>query len=215
MGGSPETGGMLGTAGVPGTGGVIATGGTPGTGGVVATGGTPGTGGVVATGGTPPQLSDTARFNFETSTQNWVDLGGANGREMGTQPVRSADRAYAGEYSLRYPIIVTKNGPSERLVGVVAANIGDLPSGQAITFQVWVPPGHKITTLQGFAQTRATASWQQDQRTGAEIGTAAWTQLRVPIPATFTGQEPLELGVRVTVNGQWSGDVYIDSVRVQ
>lgn len=223
-GGAAVTGGIGGsvaTGGTPGTGGVVATGGTPGTGGSVATGGTPGTGGVVATGGTPgtggttPVLTDTARFNFETSTQGWTDLGVGTSREPGLAPVRSSDRAYAGDYSLRYPIVVTKNNTSERLAGVVAGGIGDLPPGKTITFQVWVPPGHKITTLQGFVQTRAANSWQQDQRTGEQIGTAAWTQLSVPIPPSFAGQDPLELGVRVTVNGQWSGDVYIDSVRVQ
>ena len=225
-GGAPATGGMLGaggtpaTGGTPGTGGVVATGGTPGTGGMLATGGTPGTGGTVATGGSPgtggtPVLTDTARFNFEASKQNWVDLGVGASREAGLPPVRSADRSYAGDHSLRYPIVVTKNGTSERLVGVVGPNIGDLPQGQAITFQVWVPTGHKITALQAFVQTRAQGSWQQDQRSGDQIGTAAWTQMRVPIPASFAGQEPLELGVRVTVNGPWLGDVYIDSIRVQ
>ncbi len=206
LGGAMATGGMM-------TGGTMATGG-------MMTGGVMATGGMMATGGGGGQQDmyppDTTRFNFEQSTQNWVDLGASRGTQaVGLAPARTTERSFGGMASLRYEINVP-HGTRERLVGVVTKDrIGPLPVGATVTYQVWVPEGHKISDLQGFMQTTTSGSWVSEGRSGSQIGAGAWTQLSIRVPESYAGRDPLELGVRLLVNGPWSGVVYIDAVHVQ
>jgi hypothetical protein len=163
----------------------------------------------------PPPPIDTARFNFESGAQDWVDLGVGNTREPGSAPVVSSERAFLGSKSLKYSVIVMDSNRHERIFGVVGSKIGELPAGRTISFQVWVPTGHKIETLSAFVQTRIGGSWKSDDRKPSQFTANAWTQMNIPIPQSYAGQEPLELGVRLVFNGPWTGEVYVDSVNVQ
>ena len=190
-GGRAATGGA-GTGGAN-TGGRVATGGSS-TGGA-ATGGA-GTGGAGSGGAT-----DSARYNFESSTQSW---GMPSGTPMFTSVTRDTSRRFAGTASLAGAITATGAAIYQLQVTPSPA----LPAGAVVTAHIYVPTGSTVDWLQLFLQeTVSPYTW-----TGSAVSFTAgtWNTLTVNVP---TSGSPIgSLGVQVHLTGAWTGTVYIDSV---
>ena len=196
--------------------GVLPMGGAAGGGMAGGTGGanTGGMAGVGGTGNVPVNPPDSADFNFEQNTQGWEDLPNPAG-VMGKAPDQARERQYNGAASLKYTIDVP-GGEHVRIVGLpTKSGIGPLPTGTLVTFQVWVPLGHKLKQLEAFVQNIATGQRIGETRAGAQLGTEAWSQFTITIPNASVGKDQAQLGVRFVVTGPWTGSIYIDSVDVQ
>lgn len=205
-GGATSTGGTTGTGGATssggtGTGGAISSGGAPGTGGITGTGGAS-TGGAVGTGGAAS--TDTARYNFESTTQSWIGI--ALGKALFTSVTRSNVRQFAGQYALAGAINATAAGTYQAGVTPTA-----IPPGTTITFHVFFPSGSTIEWIQPYAQEGGPDfTWVGKLIFTRNLTAGAWNTMTVVIPAG-TGAIG-SLGVQFSLTGAWTGTVYIDSV---
>jgi hypothetical protein len=203
-GGTTGTGGTAGTAGTTGsggsTGGAAGRGGATGTGGAAGRGGAPGRGGTTGAGG---NNGDTARYNFEGSTQDWegrVDSELTAFASVAT----SASQRFAGASSLAGMIDSTAGAKYALEVSSLAS--GPRP-GSVVTFHVYVPNGATVDWIQPYvvdAGSVFTGYYLMSPRTGA------WTTITVTVPSNAMAID--RLGVQFHTTGAWSGTVNVDSV---
>ncbi|MEO5767339.1 MAG: hypothetical protein ABIS92_03225, partial [Polyangia bacterium] len=145
---------------------------------------------------------DTARYNFESTTQSWIALGKA----LFTSVTRSNVRHFAGQYALAGAINATAAGSYQAGVTPTA-----IPPGTTITFHVFFPSGSTIEWIQPYAQEGGpNYTWIGKLTFTRNLTAGAWNTMTVVIPAG-TGAIG-SLGVQFSLTGAWTGTVYIDSV---
>ena len=142
--------------------------------------------------------SDSAQFNFESSSQGWTGGGG-----IVSGVATSTAQHYAGNQSLA----VNFNGAS---AGTASPSVGNvaIAAGTTITFHVWIPAGSKVTTLQPYLQDHNwawTAGWYPS------LTANAWNTITLMVPTNAVS--PLQsLGIQFITSAGWTGACYIDSV---
>jgi len=220
--GSGGSGGVLGTGGVAGTGGVnsggSSSGGVMGSGGASSTGGAssggaPGIGGS-ATGGA--SIVDTARYNFEGSTQGWANSVISTAASF-TSVYASTVQHFAGMSSLAGTITNSPSGVMTmyylELLTSPAITMPNyiIPANTMVTFHVLVPVGAPITLVDAFVQEGPAAPMPfRSTVTAGLVVPGNWITLSVIVPADAT---PItRVGVTFNTSGTWTGTVYVDSV---
>jgi hypothetical protein len=149
-------------------------------------------------------MTDTARYNFETTIQSWMSM---RSSAMFTSVTRSSARAFAGQFALAGAINATAAGTYQTGVTPMAA----IPSGTTITFHVFYPSGSTIEWVQPFAQEGVSPyTWFGKAIFTRNLTAGVWNTITVTIPS---GSGAIgSVGVQVSVTGAWNGTVYIDSV---
>jgi hypothetical protein len=150
-----------------------------------------------STSGTNP---DPAKFNFETDTQRWSYSGGQI-----TGIATSTAQKFAGQRSLAVNIGASGAGSS-------SLDLSDLtvPAGATITFRVWAPAGHTISSIVPFMQDY---NWGWTQSWSGSPAANSWSTVTLKAPANAVS--PLKrLSLQFNTSGAWAGTVYIDSISV-
>jgi endoglucanase len=142
--------------------------------------------------------TDSAQFNFESSSQGWTGGGG-----IVSGVATSTAQHYAGNQSLA----VNFNGSSSGTASPSVGNVTVVP-GTTITFNVWIPGGSKVSALQPYIQDHIytwSSSWY------GSFTANAWNTLTLTVPTNAVS--PLQsLGVQFITSAGWTGTCYIDSV---
>jgi len=141
---------------------------------------------------------DPTKFSFETDTQHW-SASGAQISGVATSTVQH----YAGKQSLAVNFNGAAAGQSSLdFSGAI------VPAGATVTFHVWVPAGHQITTIEPYMQDHNwawTAGWYGSFTAGA------WNTLTIKVPSGAT--PPLQrLGLKISTGAAWTGTLYVDSI---
>jgi len=142
--------------------------------------------------------TDTAQFNFESSSQGWTGGGG-----IVSSVVTSTAKSFAGNQSLA----VNFNGAS---AGTASPSVGNLAitPGTTITFNVWIPSGSKVTTLQPYLQDH---NWAWTSGWYPSLTANAWNTITLVVPTNAAS--PLQnLGLQFITSAGWTGTCYLDSV---
>ena len=142
--------------------------------------------------------TDSAQFNFESSSQGWTGGGG-----IVSGVATSTAQHFAGNQSLA----VNFNGSSSGTASPSVGNVAVVP-GTTITFHVWIPSGSKVSALQPYILDHNYAwssSWY------GSFTANAWNTLTLTVPTNAVS--PLQsLGVQFITSAGWTGTCYIDSV---
>ena len=147
---------------------------------------------------TPGTNPDPAQFHFETGTQRWK----ADGNEISGVAVSSA-KSYTGNQSLA----VNFNGTAGGMSTVSRDNLV-VPAGAMITFRIWAPSGHKISSVVPSIQDY---NWNYWIGSGVSLTPNAWNTVTVTAPETLTA--PFQhFGLQFTTSAAWTGTCYIDSI---
>ncbi len=166
-------------------------GGDPGTGGSGGSGGSGGTGG---------GSGNTVDYSFESGVQGWTATGG-----LIRSIASSTDQAFDGARSLR----ISLNGSGTERVRVSAPAV---PAGARVTFQLYVPAGVSLVSVQPYGLQGAAGgwTWTGSWTSGAELR-AGWNTLSFTVPAEAT--TPLyEIGLEISANRIRSRSIYLDAV---
>jgi hypothetical protein len=143
-------------------------------------------------------VTDSAQFNFESSSQGWTGGGG-----IVSGVAASAAQHYVGNQSLAVNFNGAAAGTASPSVGNVA-----IAAGTTITFHVWIPSGSKVTTLQPYLQDH---NWAWASGWYPSLTANAWNTITLTVPSNAVS--PLQsLGVQFITSAAWSGTCYIDSV---
>lgn len=141
---------------------------------------------------------DPTQYHFETDPQGWYGGGG-----IISGVASSAVQKYAGQRSLAVNFNSAAAGNS-----MVTLNGTPVPAGATITFRVWIPSGHKISTIEPIVQDY---NWGWSQSWYGSFTANAWNTLTVTVPSTAT--IPLQrLNLKFTTNGGWTNMCYVDSI---
>ncbi|HSU55488.1 MAG TPA: cellulase family glycosylhydrolase, partial [Candidatus Dormibacteraeota bacterium] len=141
---------------------------------------------------------DPAQFNFETDSQRWY----AGGSPI-TGIATSTAQRYAGNQSLAVNFNSAASGASSVSVG----NVAVLP-GMTITFHVWIPSGHKLSSIQAYMQDH---NWGWSSSFYGSFTPNAWNTLVLTVPQTAVS--PFQnLGLQFATGDGWTNTCYIDSV---
>ena len=144
--------------------------------------------------------TDTAQYNFESSSQGWTGGGG-----IVSGIATSTAQHYAGNQSLAVNISSTTNETGTPTVGNVA-----IAAGSTINFHVWIPSGAKISAIQPFVQDH-NWTWTGNYTVSGNLTPNAWNTITVTVPANAV--TPMQkLGVQFFTSAAWTGTCYIDSV---
>jgi hypothetical protein len=141
---------------------------------------------------------DPAQYHFETDPQGWYGGGG-----IISGVATSTVQKYAGNRSLAVNFSgATASNSSVTLNGV------PVTPGATITFRVWIPSGHKLSSIEPIIQDY---NWAWSQSWYGSFTANAWNTLTVTVPATAT--TPLQrLNLKFTTNGGWTNTCYVDSI---
>jgi hypothetical protein len=143
-------------------------------------------------------LTDTAQFNFETGTQGWYGGGG-----IISGVAASTAQHFAGNQSLAVNFTGAASGSSSASVNSVA-----VVPGSTITFNVWIPSGSQVTTLQPYLQDN---TWAWTSGWYPSLTANAWNTITLTVPANAVS--PLQkLGIVFITSAAWTGTCYIDAV---
>lgn len=147
---------------------------------------------------TPGVNPDPAKFSFETDTQRWT----ASGAQI-AGIVTSTAQHFAGKQSLAVNFEGATAGQSSlNWAGAV------VPAGATVTFHVWVPAGHQVTSIEAYLQDY---NWAYTSRSYGSFTAGAWNTLTVQVPPGATS--PLQqLGLKFTTGAAWTGTLYVDSI---
>jgi aryl-phospho-beta-D-glucosidase BglC (GH1 family) len=148
----------------------------------------------VVTAGVNP---DPTKFSFETHTQGW-SAGGAPITGIAT----STAQHHAGKQSLAVSFNGAGGDSSLNISGVV------VPAGATVTFRVWVPSGHPVTSIEPYLQDH---NWEWTSSWYGSFTAGAWNTLTVKVPSGAT--PPLQrLGLKISTGAAWTGTLYVDSI---
>ena len=140
---------------------------------------------------------DPAQFNFETDSQRWY---------AGSSPITgiatSTAQHYAGNQSLAVNFNSAASGSS-----VSVGNVAVLP-GMTITFRVWIPSGHMLSSIQPYLQDH---NWAWSSSWYGSFTPNAWNTLALTVPQTAVAPFQV-LGLQFATSAGWTNTCYIDSV---
>jgi len=142
---------------------------------------------------------DPAQYNFETDPQGWA----GDNTNLIVGVATSTVQHYAGKQSLAVNFSCT-NGASAnlRLGGVNAL------AGQTITFHVWIPSGHKISSIQPIIQDH---NWTWTSTYYGSFTANAWNTLTYTVPANAVSPFAY-LNLQFNTSAAWTGTCYVDSI---
>jgi hypothetical protein len=147
---------------------------------------------------TPGVNPDPTQYHFETDPQGWYGEGSAF-----SGLTNSTVQKYAGNRSLAVNFNSTSAGELW-----VKLNNAPVPAGATVTFRVWIPSGHKISTIEPIVQDY---NWNWDQSWYGSFTTNAWNTLTVTVPSSRT--TPLQrVNLKFTTNAGWTNTCYVDSI---
>jgi hypothetical protein len=204
--GGAAGGGAAGSGGaVGGMGGVVG-----GAGGTANVGGAGGTGGVAMT-------TDTATINFEVDTQSWGFIRETKNEGLTPVPSRSTEKAFAGKASLKVHLdLKLVPGPgklAKKYVGFDMKPLGDLKAGNVIVSHLWTPAGAKLIAA-SFTANGGAYGDNINQFMSGGLQENGWTTFELTVTAGLLRSQ--EVGFEFTPLGaDWSGDVYIDTVKLK
>ena len=148
---------------------------------------------------------DTSEYNFESSTQGWSS----------TSPSVSAvgyfnAQAYLGARSLRITLENT-GSDSSPIVGTTPPS--SLTAGKTVSFHIWVPAGAALSGVQPYVQQGSAANylWTSEYVNYSALIPNAWNTVTVTVPGNAV-MPMYGIGVQFVCSGNWSGNVYVDSV---
>jgi hypothetical protein len=148
---------------------------------------------------------DTARYSFESSTQNWgVAWGNVTGVATSTAQKSAGTRSLA--------VTVSNAAAGTNTTGVRVLNNGTSatpmpPAGATVTARVWVPSGAPITRIHLFSQGK---NWEWYAGSAAPVG-GGWATITFTMPSG-ANVPANSVGVGFDLSAAWSGTVYVDSV---
>ena len=161
----------------------------------------------------------TSRYHFESSAQGWTDLRFGYYGAPRTSVVRSAGRAWDGQYALEIALETTASYTSPT-IGVAEAFGSRLPAGTRITFRVWFPAGDAIEFLQPFV-----IYYRPGDRDGVPVWggpssplfasslvAGQWNTITHRVPADVDSRGVVELGIEWNTRGARNVTVYLDAV---
>ncbi|HLP76248.1 MAG TPA: cellulase family glycosylhydrolase [Candidatus Paceibacterota bacterium] len=141
---------------------------------------------------------DSAQFNFETSPQGWYSGGG-----IISGVTQSTAQHYAGNGALAVNFTGAASGNSSINVG----NMSILP-GVTVTFRVWIPSGHKISSIQPYMQDK---NWAWTSSWYGSFTANAWNTLTLTVPANAVSPFA-NFGLQFATSAAWTGTCYIDAI---
>jgi hypothetical protein len=148
-----------------------------------------------ATSGVNP---DPTQYHFETDPQGWY-----GGGIIISGVTNSTVQKYAGNRSLAVNFNYASASNSS-----ITLNGAPVPAGATITFRVWIPSGHKISTIVPIVQDY---NWNWDQSWYGSFTANAWNTLTVTVPSTRT--TPLQrLNLQFSTSAGWTNTCYVDSI---
>jgi hypothetical protein len=162
--------------------------------------------GVAPTGAICAGATDSAQFGFESGTQGWL-LADTSNQVIPGQVSQTTTQQYAGRGSLA----ITLNIPAGSNV-YARLESPSIPVGATLTFEVWVPPGADLESIQPYVMD-ANFKWTGTWLPATEFVPGCWSTIKVQVPTTAV--MPLsELGVefRTTTAAAFRGTAYVDSV---
>ena len=142
---------------------------------------------------------DPAQFNFETDPQGWA----ADGTNLIVGVATSTVQHYAGKQSLAVNFNSTSGASAMLRLGGVNA----LP-GQTITFHVWIPSGHKISSIQPIIQDH---NWVWTSTYYGSFTANAWNTLTYTVPANAVSPFAY-LNLQFNTSAGWTNTCYVDSI---
>jgi hypothetical protein len=171
-----------------------------------------GTGGV-GTGGTA--ATDTARYNFESTTQAWGNSVISTSSAFTTVFV-STSQHFAGSSSLAGTITSSPTAATMYYLELLTSSSIStptfvIPPSTSITFHAFVPVGAPISLVDAYVQEGSAAP--TPNRSTITVGLVVpgnWTTMVVTLPADVT--PIVRLGVVFNTTAVWTGTVYVDSV---
>ncbi len=174
-------------------------GGASGTGGANGAGGAgSGAGGSGGTGGSTSAPADTAKYNFESTTQGWSATGNVSA------VASSTDRAAAGTRSLKLSLGSSGSGSAR-------VSNPSVPAGATVTFHVWLPTGNTVSAVQPYVLQGANGgwAWTGNWQPSSALLAGNWNTLSVRVPSNAAAL--YELGVQFSLNSG-GGVAYVDAV---
>ena len=142
---------------------------------------------------------DPAQYNFETDPQGWA----GDNTNLIVGVATSTVQHYAGKQSLAVNFSCTNGASANLKLGGVNA----LP-GQTITFHVWIPSGHKISSIQPIIQDH---NWVWTSTYYGSFTANAWNTLTYTVPANAVSPFAY-LNLQFNTSAAWTGTCYVDSI---
>ena len=147
---------------------------------------------------TPGTNTDPTKFNFETDTQGWSASGA-----LITGIATSTAQHFAGKQSLAVNFVGGAAGDSSVVVSDLV-----VPAGATLTFHIWVPAGHQVTSIVPILQD---FNWVWTQGWWGNLTAGAWNTRTYTMPSG--GTAPLKhLTLKISTGAAWTGTLYIDSI---
>jgi len=147
---------------------------------------------------TPGTNPDATKFNFETDTQRWSTDGA-----LITGIATSSAQHFAGKQSLAVNFVGGAAGDSSVVVSDLV-----VPAGATLTFHIWVPVGHQVTSIVPILQD---FNWVWTQGWWGNLTAGAWNTRTYTMPSS--GTSPLKhLTLKISTGAAWTGTLYIDSI---
>ncbi|MGA8027146.1 MAG: glycosyl hydrolase family 18 protein [Bryobacteraceae bacterium] len=154
-----------------------------------------------------PAFTDSAMYNFETSTQGWVKYTPTNGLSGISSVAVSSTEFLEGSHSLAVTFDPTHYTSSPQVYVPAPA----IAAGKTVQFYVWIPEGSTVVGIEPFVQDK---NWAWTSNYVSTLYENGWNIVTVTVPSTAV--TPLqEIGIQFTLSGASSGTVYIDSVGPQ
>ena len=142
---------------------------------------------------------DPAQFNFETDPQGWA----GDNTNLISGVAASTAQHYAGKRSLAVNFNSASSGSSNLRISGVSV----LP-GQTITFHVWIPSGHKISSIQPIIQDH---NWTWTSTYYGSFTANAWNTLTYTVPANAVSPFAY-LNLQFNTSAGWTNTCYVDSI---
>jgi len=142
---------------------------------------------------------DPAQYNFETDSQGWA----GDNTNLIVGVATSTVQHYAGKQSLAVNFSCTNGASANLRLGGVNA----LP-GQTITFHVWIPSGHKISSIQPIIQDH---NWVWTSTYYGSFTANAWNTLTYTVPANAVSPFAY-LNLQFNTSAGWTNTCYVDSI---
>jgi len=144
-------------------------------------------------------VTDVAQYNFEGSSQGWT---------VNAAPAVSVTNSDTVAFAGTQALAVSTNGAAGTAWVMVASP--STPAGKTVTFNIYVPSGAPVSSVQPYVQQSGNWTWTGNWQSSSAIHFGGWTTLTVTVPSNATALS--SLGVQFTTSSTWTGTVYVDSV---
>jgi lysophospholipase L1-like esterase len=150
-----------------------------------------------------PLGSESAQYGFESGVQGWTKSGARV-----TSLATTTSNVWLGNQALQVNLGTSTTTATQSVMRATTAQL----AGKTITFNVFIPVGAKLTSVQVYAQENASTSWRWNARwlPAGSLSFGSWNAIALDVPANAA---PLQgLGIQFVFNGAWSGALIVDSI---